>query len=317
MTACDSQCIKRLARTVRAADGRVLFAWDYPAAPGKDAVSRQARLTVLCLAGIARHSADFDDLARHLAGRGHRVVAPDYRGRGRSARDPNPANYRPETYLEDIRHCLIALRTGPVVVVGSSMGGLLAMGMGAAMPMMLRGAVLNDIGPDIGGGGLGRIVGYLGAGRHYADWDAAVAALQGLMPTLNPGPHGAATGTKAGPADWRRVAEATFTQGADGRLHPAWDPAIAEPLRGGASIPDLWPYFRSLRAKPVLAIRGGRSDILSADGLDRMAAAHPRLRTLTLPGKGHTPTLDEPESLEAIDGFLDDIECGDRPVDNG
>lgn len=289
-------------RWVRAGDGLRLFARDVVPAPGAP-----RRPTVLCLAGIARHSADFVDLARHLSARGHRVIAPDYRGRGKSARDSDPTNYRPETYLEDLRHLLTALRSGPVVAIGTSMGGLLAMAMGVAMPSLLQGAVVNDIGPDVGGGGLARIAAYLGAGESYSNWDSAVAALQALMPNLNPGPHRSGTGSRAGPEDWRRVAEATFEPGPDGRLHPSWDPAIAELLTAGAPIPDLWPYFRSLRAKPVLAIRGGRSDILSAETLAAMRAAHPAMAALTLPDKGHTPSLDEPESLEAIDAFLDAI----------
>lgn len=287
---------------IRAGDGRRLFV--------REVTPRSAgtrRPTVLCLAGIARHSMDFVDLACDLADKGHRVIAPDYRGRGRSARDPDAGNYRPETYLDDLRHCLVALQSGPVVVIGTSMGGLLAMAMGVAMPTLLRGAVINDIGPDVAGGGLGRIVDYLGSGTSYADWDAAVAAVRTLMPDLNPGPHGPDTGTRAGPDDWRRVAEATFEEGPDGRLHPSWDPKIARALTDGGPIPDLWPYFRSLRRKPVLAIRGGRSDIFSAETLAAMQAAHPAMKSLTLPDKGHTPSLDEPESRAAIDAFLDAI----------
>ncbi len=279
---------------IRGQDGLGLFARDYPAAPGC-----RARVPILCLGGIARHSADFDALARRYAARGHRVIAPDYRGRGRSDRDPDPDRYRPEIYLADLRHVLTALDSGPVAIIGTSMGGLLAMGMGVAMPSLVRAAVLNDIGPDIEGTGLGRIVDYLASGTSYADWDAAVAALQALMPDLNPGP-----GTRADAADWRRVAEATFSRGEDGRLHPDWDPAIAIPLKRGDPIPDLWPLFRSLSPKPVLAIRAGRSDILGAETVARMAAAHPRMEQLTLPHKGHTPTLDEPASLEAIDALF-------------
>ena len=71
-----------------------------------------------------------------------------------------------------------------------------------------------------------------------------------------------------------------------------------------APAPDLWPYYRALRHIPALAIRGENSDILTTDTFDRMAVEKPDLRRLTVAGKGHTPTLGEPESLAAIDDFL-------------
>jgi pimeloyl-ACP methyl ester carboxylesterase len=283
--------------TIRAQDGLALFVRNYAPAPGTP-----QKPTLLCLAGIARHSGDFDDLAQRYAARGHRVIAPDYRGRGASARDPDPSRYRPEVYLDDLRHCLVALDCGAVIAIGSSMGGLLTMAMGVAMPPRLLGAVLNDIGPDIEAAGMGRIADYLGANTSYANWSEAVAALKQLSPGLNPGP-----GLEAREADWQKVADNSFVEGPDGRLHPHWDPAIAVPLKNGDPIPDLWPLFNSLRAVPTLALRGGASDIFSANGLARMARAHPTMRHITLAHKGHTPSLDEPESLEAIDALIADI----------
>ncbi|MEQ8604390.1 MAG: alpha/beta hydrolase [Marivibrio sp.] len=288
-----------LAQTVRAQDGCRLFVRDYrPVAPPPGDRPPGDRPVVLCLGGVARTSADFHDLAQRLAAQGWRVVAPDYRGRGRSARSA-PRRYRPEVYLEDLRHIRVALGLGPAVVIGSSLGGLLGCALGVAAPGALKGLVMNDIGPDVSLGGLGRVVDYIKAAPSYADWDDAAAAMRDLMPDLNPGP-----GETAGEDDWRRVAEATFRREADGRLHPMWDPAIAESMGTDAAIPDLWPLFRSARRAPALAIRGGKSDILSAETLQRMQAAHPLLSALTLPHKGHTPTLDEPESLAAIEALL-------------
>ena len=75
---------------VSASDGLKLFARDY----GPPASSA---LPAVCLPGLSRNSSDFHDLALALAGdakRPRRVLALDYRGRGRSDYDPDPEKLR-------------------------------------------------------------------------------------------------------------------------------------------------------------------------------------------------------------------------------
>ncbi len=108
-----------------------------------------AALPVLCLPGLTRHSGDFAGLATRLAAAGRRVVCPDLRGRGRSEYARDWRTYDPAYYLDDIRALLALEQIGRAVIVGTSMGGLLAMAMGVAMPSVLAGIVINDVGPDI------------------------------------------------------------------------------------------------------------------------------------------------------------------------
>src|ERR1700682_1187427 len=115
-----------------------------------------SRTPLLCLGGLTRNSKDFHVLAQALCGE-RRVLAPDYRGRGRSARDPNWRNYRPGTYLADILDLLTVAGVHRAVVLGTSMGGLLAMGLAAFRPTMLAGVILNDVGPEIATNGYRRI----------------------------------------------------------------------------------------------------------------------------------------------------------------
>src|SRR6185437_5930151 len=89
--------------------------------------------TVLCLPGLTRNSRDFEALAPHLAAR-YRVVCPDLRGRGFSARDPQWQNYHPGTYLGDLQRLIQVLDLGRVAIVGTSLGGLLGMMLGATNP---------------------------------------------------------------------------------------------------------------------------------------------------------------------------------------
>lgn len=106
---------------------------------------------------------------------------------------------------------------------------------------------------------------------------------------------------------WLKLARQSYSEAADGTLKLDYDPAIGLPLTdmmGGNNGPDLWSLFGALRRVPTLVLRGERSRILSAATLTRMVAAKPDLIVSTVEGVGHMPLLDEPDSLEAIDGFL-------------
>src|SRR5215469_9759579 len=116
-----------------------------------------ARTPVLCLSGLARNSVDFDHVASRLA-KDRRVICPDYRGRGRSAYDDDWRRYEPRTYVMDILDLLALTGIGRAVVIGTSLGGLLGMGLAALQPTLIAGLVLNDIGPELVPSGLARIV---------------------------------------------------------------------------------------------------------------------------------------------------------------
>jgi pimeloyl-ACP methyl ester carboxylesterase len=274
-------------RHLSAQDGLQLYYRDYG-----DRLS--PRLPLLCLTGLTRNCQDYADLAARFAAT-RRVICPDYRGRGRSAYDADWRNYDPMIYLGDIGHILMANDIDRVVVVGTSLGGLLVMGFAVLRPTSIAAAVINDIGPDVDPGGLDRIIDFIGIDRPQPDWPSAVAMLRKTLPRL----------AIRDAQWWERFARATYREGADDALHFDWDIAIAEKLkRSAGNIQDLWPLFRALRDIPTLAVRGGISDVLSEDGLRRMIDAKPDLVAVTVPGIGHTPTLDEPEIKGVLDDFI-------------
>ena len=277
-------------RWLTAQDGLRLYFRDYgdPLSPGTP---------VLCLPGLTRNSRDFETLATRLDA-GRRVVCPDLRGRGRSAHARHWKDYAAQVILDDVHHLMAAVNLHRIVVCGVSYGGLLAMALGALAPSALAGVILDDIGPDMETGGRSRILDYVSQDRPEPDWASAVASMKVTFPTLS----------FTTEEDWRRFTEGTFREGEDGRLHFDYDVAITRPLQDDAAQMDLWPLFRTLARVPVLVIRGGASDLLSAATLERMIEAHPRLAHLTLPGVGHAPSLDEPDSEHAIDDFLSQVD---------
>ena len=165
-----------------------------------DALSAGA--PVVCLGGLTRNSKDFHDLATHLAP-DRRVVCPDYRGRGRSAYDPEWRNYNARTYINDIKHLLAAANLHGTVFVGISLGGVLAMVMCVAAPIGVAGVVLNDIGPTVPSEGFGRILEYIKTDRPQPDWETAARHLRKLLPTLG----------LADDAEWLRMARPYLPRG--------------------------------------------------------------------------------------------------------
>lgn len=272
--------------TVSAQDGKRLYFRDYGPRFG-------GAVPVVCLGGLTRTSHDFHRVASRLAAT-RRVICPDYRGRGRSDRDRNWRNYAPPQLLLDLSALLTALGLdGGVAVIGTSFGGLLAMALAVARPTVVKGVVLNDVGPEIENHGLARIKSYVCRDRPQPDWNCAVAELKRMSPDLEMG----------SPEGWLDFARGTWRRGDDGLLHFDFDIRLAKTLKAGP-IPDLWPLFKALRSVPVAAIRGGQSDVLSAATLAHMQAVHPDMIAVTIDGVGHAPHLDEPASREAIDALL-------------
>jgi pimeloyl-ACP methyl ester carboxylesterase len=271
-----------------------LSAWDGLALHVREWRDAGAQLPLLCLPGIVRTGGDFAELAKLLGGR-RRVVAPDYAGRGASGRTAKRDRYGPEACLRDILDVCTALDLPHVVAIGTSFGGLLAMGLAAARPLLLRGVALNDIGPDIGDGGAAFVRRFIGDDPALPDLDACAAHLKAHLPPLS----------LAGDQAWRTMAALTYEPGKDGRYHPNWDTSIAGLLDGPPR--DLWPLFGGLAHLPLLLVRGEASDILLPATVARMQRERPDMQVVGLPGIGHAPTLIEPPVLAALAAFLDAI----------
>jgi pimeloyl-ACP methyl ester carboxylesterase len=281
-------------RWVISQDGLKLFVRDY--GPPQSALT-----PVVCLPGLTRCTRDFDDVARHLADkprRRRRVLSIDMRGRGRSDYDRDARNYDVRREAMDALDVITAAGLDRVVVIGTSRGGINAMVMAVMRPGVLAAVVLNDVGPRIEAQGLMRIISQLRRMPQPRNWEEAVQLMRQMF-------QDSFTGLSQ--ADWVRFTEAIFRDDG-GRPRPDFDPGVirslnAEDIADG-QVAELWPLFDALKACPVLTIRGANSDLLSAKTVEEMAARHPDFASITVPGRGHAPFLNEPVALEAIDELL-------------
>lgn len=271
------------------ADGLVLRYRDYPGAAD--------RAPVLCIPGLTRNARDFEALAEALAP-ARRVICVDLRGRGQSDYAKDPASYTPLHYVDDLLLLFKAARLKKAVIIGTSLGGIVAMLLAAKAPKLVAGAVLNDIGPDVDPRGLARIRSYVGQGRSFETWMHAARALREQAAAFYPAYE---------IADWLGMAKRLMVLGNNGRIAFDYDMKIAEPFNDPPPDPavDLWPAFRALAGRPVLTLRGQLSDILSAATVQRMKKEMPDMAAVTVGKVGHSPTLAEPAALRAIKRLLD------------
>jgi pimeloyl-ACP methyl ester carboxylesterase len=258
------------------------------------AASQPGWLPVLCLPGLTRNSRDFAALAEHLSAR-HEVLAADLRGRGLSAWDSEPSHYQLSNYVRDAWSLLDSRGVKRVLIVGTSLGALMGMTL-ATRPDRIAGVVLNDAGAELDLAGLARIAGYVGKLPLVATWTEAAAQAkavnQAAMPDLTE-------------AQWLDYARRGYRENAAGVPVLDMDPQIAAGFKSPPTGPlQMWPLYAQIKGVPQLVIRGALSDLLSAATVERMALEKPDLEQLTVANRGHVPLLDEPECLEAIDGFL-------------
>jgi len=269
--------------------------WEW-AGPSADAP------VLVCVHGLSRQGRDFDALARVMSSR-YRVICPDVAGRGRSDWLRQPGGYQIPAYVSDMVALLARLDVEQVDWVGTSMGGLIGLGL-ASLPRpegvapVIRRLVLNDVGPAIRFEALQRIGGYLGKVQCFASLAEGAAYLRTISEGF--GPHT--------DAEWLALSEPLFRQdGGEWRLR--YDPAIALPF--GAVTPEiaaageaaLWAAYDTLSC-PTLVIRGADSDLLTSETARAMTQRGPGARLVELPGIGHAPTLIHDDQIAIVKDFL-------------
>jgi pimeloyl-ACP methyl ester carboxylesterase len=255
------------------------------------------RRVLVCVHGLARQGRDFDTLARDLCG-SLRVVCPDVVGRGRSDWLADPAAYAIPTYVADMVTLLARLDAETVDWVGTSMGGLVGVGLAALAHSPLRRLVLNDVGPAVEPAFVERLKTYLGVPAHWKTVEQAADALWEISKTF--GPH-----TRE---QWLALTRPQLRPDGDG-FKPHYDPAIAVPVRAmtpeaaAAGTALMWHAYDQVKCATLL-LRGAESDLLAPATAAAMTQRGPRARLHEFPGVGHAPTLVQPDQRQVVREFL-------------
>jgi esterase len=248
---------------------------------------------ILCVHGYTSSAQAFNALARHLQDRFH-ILALDVRGHGESAWSPTGA-YQYADQAGDVAAFADRLGLEKFVLIGTSMGGIIAMAYAAQHRGRLSGLVINDIGPEAEAG-TQRITQMVGSRPDdFATLEDAMAYRRATSPI---------TAARSA-ADQRELALGVLREGADGRWLWKMDPAYIRQRveRGAPARPPLWPALQALPC-PTLVVWGTESDVLSEAQARRMVEALPRGELVSVPRVGHAPTLVEPAVLAALDRFL-------------
>lgn len=258
---------------------------------------REGQPALLCLPGLARNARDFQALASRLAPR-FRVITPSLRGRGESGYARDPLTYVPLSYLQDLGRILDTAGLSNVVIIGTSLGGLMGLLLDGTQQSRIAGLVLNDLGPDMEEAGLARVRAQVGKGGNWPTWLTAARDIARREADIYPD----------WPLEqWLAHAKRICRISREGRIVLDYDPEIAAPFSlPNADAPlDLWPVLEGYRGRPVLSIRGECSDVLGASAQARMAERLPGLVAVTIPRVGHAPTLEEQPAAAALDRFLE------------
>jgi pimeloyl-ACP methyl ester carboxylesterase len=252
---------------------------------------------LLCVHGLARQGRDFDTLAQAMLP-DYRVVCPDVVGRGRSDRLSDPMGYVVPTYVADMVTLLARLDAESIDWVGTSMGGLIGLGLASLAGSPVRRLVLNDVGPVIEPAAIERIGTYLGQRMSFPSFEEGVAFLRSIS---------AGFGVRD-PEQWLALTRPMLKPDGDcWSLH--YDPQIAVPFRAvkpehiAAGEAALWRSYDALRI-PTLLLRGADSDLLSRDTALAMTQRGPKAQLHEFEGVGHAPMLVDARQIDAVRQFL-------------
>jgi len=253
---------------------------------------------LICVHGVTRISDDFDNLAQAM-GDTYRVICPDIVGRGRSDWLKDPQHYQLPQYVNDIVTLIARLDVASVDWFGTSMGGLIGMGLASFEGNPIRKLVLNDVGPGLNLAALDRIGGYIGEAVKFPTFEQAADYIRSISAPF--GPHT--------DDEWRKLAADVLRQDKDGQWIRHYDLGLAAPFKAmtpeiaNQSASILWHAYDAVKC-PTMLVRGAQSDLLSREVAVEMTKRGPKAKLVEIPGVGHAPTFMHADQIDILKEFF-------------
>ena len=252
---------------------------------------------LICVHGLTRRGSDFKTLAQAMC-KDYYVVCPDVVGRGDSDRLTNPMQYAVPQYVADMAELVKKLGVNQVDWFGTSMGGLIGM-VYASMPNSpIRRMLINDVGPRIEPDAIKRLGSYVGQPFSFANRADALSRLNQICATF--GEHT--------PQEWEIYNGPMLVQ-REGMWIMHYDPNISvpfasvNPIMAKAGEMAMWHAFKQIHI-PMLIVRGGDSDLLSAATVAEMCKVNPYARSIEIPHVGHAPAFVKAEQIALAKEFF-------------
>lgn len=253
---------------------------------------------LICVHGVTRVSDDFDVLARELSGE-YRVICPDMAGRGRSGWLRNPQHYQIPQYVSDVVTLIARIKAENLFYLGTSMGGMVGMGLASLKNNPIQKLILNDIGPTLNLPALTRIGQYISQPLRFSTFEEAANYIRTISLTF--GEHT--------DEEWHKICRDVLRQDKDGMWIRHYDLNIAMSMQ--AITPDLaqatqvvmWAAYDAI-ACPTLLLRGADSDLLSIETASQMTTRGPKAKLVEFENVGHAPTLVHADQISVVKDFL-------------
>ena len=240
---------------------------------------------LVLLHGYTGHARSWDAFTEAMSC-DYRVLALDQRGHGETGWAA-PDRYGTFEMVADLEAFVAALGLDRFVLLGLSMGGIVAIEYAGRRPSALERLVIVDIAPEIATEGMRNIGQSVARSDVFDSVEEAFARAREDNP-IPPEAH-----------HFHRVRN-SLMRTADGRWTYRYDRALRDPdnARPRPSVEEGWRSVAAIDV-PTLLIRGEDSNILDREVADRMVRDIPDCRFVEVPGSGHSVPLDKPDAFLA------------------
>lgn len=245
---------------------------------------------IVCAHGLTRNAYDFNKIANALKAE-FRIISITYPGRGDSDYFANKTHYNYYVYLKDTLFILESLKIERPIWLGTSMGGIIGMVLASRYKNVLKGLILNDIGPFIPAETLVKIRTYASKTVLFNDFDSAKDHLKVIYNQFGINDE----------SDWNYITTNSFYKNEDGKYQMCYDPAIIQGVKSVMKKQqdvNIWYIWKKIIC-PMLVIHGVDSKILQSDTIKKMQKIK-HFDLYEVQNVGHAPALMANDQIRTI-----------------